>query len=53
MKICRPVVNKVKKFQPDYYASDCPMAGDQIQNGLQSGDKATHPLSLLRKAYEI
>lgn len=53
MKICRPVVNKVKKFEPDYYASDCPMAGDQIQNGLKSDEGASHPLSLLRKAYGI
>lgn len=53
MKICRPVVNKVKKFEPDYYASDCPMAGDQIENGLKDGKGATHPLSLLRKAYGI
>ena len=53
MKICRPVVTKVKNFAPDYYASDCPMAGEQIENGLDTGMAATHPLSLLRKAYGI
>jgi Fe-S oxidoreductase len=53
MKICRPVVNRVKKAEPDHYASDCPMAGHQIENGLNSGQKPQHPLSLLRHAYGI
>jgi len=47
------VVNQVKKFEPDHYTSDCPMAGEQIENGLKTGQTATHPLSLLRKAYGI
>lgn len=53
MKICRPVVGRVEKAKPDYYTSDCPMAGHQIENGLKSGAGPTHPLSLLRKAYGI
>ena len=58
MKIARPVVNKVKQFDADYYSSDCPMAGHQIENGLSNVDESgtnapTHPLSLLRKAYAI
>jgi len=54
MKIARPVVNKVKQFNADYYSSDCPMAGHQIENGLDSNDShPTHPLKLLRKAYAI
>jgi len=53
MKIARPVVNKVKQFNPDYYSSDCPMAGHQIENGLDNQTEPTHPLSLLRKAYAI
>jgi len=52
MKIGRPVVNRVKKAQADYYSSDCPMAGHQIENGLD-GDNPTHPMTLLRKAYGI
>ena len=38
----------------DHYASDCPMAGHQIESGLD-GDQAppTHPLKLLRMAYGI
>ncbi len=53
MKIGKPVVDKVKKADPDYYSSDCPMAGHQIQNGLQGDKKPIHPMSLLRKAYGI
>ena len=29
-KIARPVVNRVKKMEPDYLVSDCPMAADQM-----------------------
>ncbi len=53
MKICRPVVNKVKQIKPDHYASDCPMAGHQIENGLKDGSEPEHPLTLLRRAYGI
>ncbi len=53
MKIARPVVNRVKQAEPDYYSSDCPMAGHQIANGLQDGSAPVHPISLLRKAYGI
>ncbi len=53
MKICRPVFNAVKRDQPDHYASDCPMAGAQIEHGVADGSHAEHPLTLLRKAYGI
>jgi Fe-S oxidoreductase len=53
MKILRPVVNRVKQAQADHYGSDCPMAGNHIAHGLQDGSEAQHPLSLLRKAYDI
>jgi Fe-S oxidoreductase len=53
MKICRPVVGRVKKSQADHFSSDCPMAGHQIENGLDDGRTPIHPLSLLRKAYGI
>lgn len=53
MKICKPVVSRVKKFEADYYSSDCPMAGHQIANGMEGGSDAIHPMSLLRKAYGI
>lgn len=52
-KICRPVVNKVKQFEPDYYTSDCIMAGHHIQNGLETTQEPKHPMTLLRLAYGI
>lgn len=59
MKICRPVVTKVQQAKADYYASDCPMAGHHIENGLQQKEPAatvktpTHPLTMLRIAYGL
>ncbi len=53
VKICRPVVKRVQQAEADHYISDCPMAGSQIQNGMQDGSKATSPFTLLRYAYGI
>ncbi len=53
MKIGRPVVSRVAALEADYYSSDCPMAGHQIENGLDNGKRPEHPLSLLRLAYGI
>ncbi len=53
MKICRPVVSRVQAANADHYASDCPMAGHQIENGLRDGRRPEHPLSLLRRAYGL
>ena len=53
MKICRPVVNKVKQQEADVYTSDCAMAGHHIEAGLADGSKPVHPISLVRKAYAI
>lgn len=52
-KIARPVVNKVKQAGPDHYTSDCMMAGHHIENNLDDDSKAKHPMTLLRKAYNI
>jgi Fe-S oxidoreductase len=52
-KICRPVVSKVKQEKPDFYTSDCPMAGHQIENGLDDNSEPQHPLRLIRRAYGL
>jgi Fe-S oxidoreductase len=52
-KIARPVVSRVKKMEPDYLVSDCPMAADQIANQLDLKHQERNPLTLLRKAYGI
>ena len=51
-KIARPVVNKLKKSEADHFASDCPMAAEQIVQDLDD-HAANNPMSLLRKAYGI
>lgn len=53
VKICRPVVNKVKQGEVDYYGSDCPMAGKHIEDVMDNGVKTVHPISMLRIAYDI
>ncbi|MEM1262242.1 MAG: heterodisulfide reductase-related iron-sulfur binding cluster [Pseudomonadota bacterium] len=51
-KIARPVVRQVTTADADHFASDCPMAGEQIANGAD-GVTAQHPLTLLRRAYGL
>ena len=51
-KIARPVVNKVKKAQADHFTSDCPMAAEQITQGLDD-HSAENPMGLLKHAYGI
>ncbi len=53
MKICKPVVHRVQKAEPDAYASDCPMAGHHISEGLADGSSTQHPINLLRQAYGV
>jgi Fe-S oxidoreductase len=53
MKIGRPVIQRVASSKADFYASDCPMAGHQIESGLPDGRPPTHPLTLLRMAYGL
>jgi Fe-S oxidoreductase len=54
MKIAQPVIAKVEAGSADYYSSDCPMAGHQIQSGLADPTREpTPPLKLMRIAYGI
>lgn len=53
MKICRPVVNRVKKAEADVYTSDCPMAGHHISMGLDDGSDSKHPITVVREAYGL
>ncbi len=53
MKILKPVVNRVRQSEADYYTSDCAMAGSHIEQGMADGSRATHPLSLLGYAYGL
>ncbi len=53
MKIGRPVFQRVQSSGADFYASDCPMAGRQIESGLDDAKPPTHPMTLLRMAYGL
>ena len=53
MKIAKPVIQRVEAAGADFYASDCPMAGHQIESGLPGGRPPTHPLTLLKMAYGL
>jgi Fe-S oxidoreductase len=54
VKIARPVVNRVKKAEPEHYGSDCPMAGRMIQHGLKDeGGVAEHPITMMKVAYGL
>jgi len=50
MKICRPVAKRVQQAEADYYTSDCAMAGQHSEAGLNDGSKPVHPISLLCSA---
>ncbi len=52
-KIARPVARQVDNAEADHFASDCPMAAEQIATVAESGAEPTHPIQLLRRAYGI
>ena len=52
------MISQVQRAEADHYGSDCPMAGAQIEHGLDGNMiaddmTAQAPISLLRKAYGI
>ncbi|HET9650684.1 MAG TPA: heterodisulfide reductase-related iron-sulfur binding cluster [Usitatibacter sp.] len=58
LKIGRPVVRQIADFAPDYFASDCILAGHHLDEGLMRADgkgkaELRHPITLLRMAYGI
>ena len=59
LKIGRPVFERVENSGANYYSSDCPMAGHQIESGMSAAPASAHPagpahpMKLLRIAYGI
>ena len=57
MKIGRPVFRQMHQHNPDVIASDCPLGGHHIAQGIaqnhDSQPELSHPISLIRKAYGI
>jgi Fe-S oxidoreductase len=52
-KIARPVARQVDQSEAQHFASDCPMAAEQIARVSETGREPTHPIQLLRRAYGI
>jgi Fe-S oxidoreductase len=52
-KIVKPIVRQIKQQNPDYYGSDCPLAGKHIENNLDADKATVHPIDLLCIAYGI
>ena len=56
LKIGRPVFRQVAEFAPDFFASDCVMAGHHIEEGLgadRGKAQLKHPITLFRMAYGL
>jgi glycerol-3-phosphate dehydrogenase subunit C len=54
LKIAQPVASRISGAQPDYYSSDCPMAGHQLHSAMPGEQREpTPPMKLLRVAYGI
>ncbi|MBM23478.1 MAG: Fe-S oxidoreductase [Gammaproteobacteria bacterium] len=53
VKIGKPVVRKMDEFEYDQFTSDCPMSGAQLETLSTKEIKYIHPMTLLRRAYEI
>jgi len=49
LEVAAPLIEKIGNARPDMIASDCPLAGMQIEKGR--GTKPLHPIQILRKAY--
>ena len=53
VKIGKPVAQKLDQQNYDQFTSDCPMAGAQIESISTNEVSYAHPMTLLRRAYEI
>jgi len=43
MKIGKPVIQRVESSGADFYASDCPMAGHQIESAFPTAGRRRIP----------
>jgi Fe-S oxidoreductase len=58
LKIGRPVVRQIAEFAPDFFSSDCMLAGHHLDEGLMKADgkgkaELHHPITLMRMAYGL
>ena len=60
MKVGEPVIRQAAESGRAYIASECPLAGDQIVQGMERVDtgraapaRSYHPIELMAKSYGI
>jgi Fe-S oxidoreductase len=53
VKIGKPVARKMDESEYDQFTSDCPMSGAQLETLSSKEINYVHPMTLLRRAYEI
>jgi Fe-S oxidoreductase len=58
LKIGRPVVRQIAEAQPDFFSSDCMLAGHHLDEGLMRAEgkghaELRHPITLMRMAYGL
>lgn len=51
LKVAEPLLREIRQSQPDLTASDCPLAGLQIEQGI--GERPFHPVQVLAMAYGL
>lgn len=51
LKVAEPLLREMRETRYDLVASDCPLAGLQIEQGL--GKKPLHPVQVLEQAYGL
>jgi Fe-S oxidoreductase len=50
LKIARPLIRIIEESKPDRIATDCPLAGLQIEQGC--GKKNLHPIQIFNEAFQ-
>jgi glycerol-3-phosphate dehydrogenase subunit C len=51
LKVARGLFRGIENAQAQIVATDCPLAGMQIQ--LETGNKPSHPIEIVRRGYGI
>lgn len=51
LKVAEPLLREARESRPELVATDCPLAGLQIEQGM--GQKPLHPIQILERAYGL
>ena len=53
IKIVKPIVREFEKTESDFVTSDCTLAAHHVVNAIGKKTNATHPISLIKRAYGL